>query len=211
MRAIEQEAARLGLPSDVLMENAGLAVARHTRNWLGSVLGRRFLVLVGPGNNGGDGLVVARHLHDWGADVSVYSPSPRAESDVNLQLCRRRDIEMVEGQSQEPAALDRLLSSTDVVIDAFFGTGSSRPLDGAFRQALLKVREARARSQQPEGGGPGFAVRAERGHGRGRRSLRRRRSHCHPGLSQARAVPLPRRGHAGRGGSRRYRDTGGTG
>jgi ADP-dependent NAD(P)H-hydrate dehydratase / NAD(P)H-hydrate epimerase len=144
MRAIEQEAARLGLPSDVLMENAGLAVARHTRNWLGSVLGRRFLVLVGPGNNGGDGLVVARHLRDWGADVSVYSPSPRAESDVNLELCRRRDIEMVEGQGQEPAALDRLLSSTDVVIDAFFGTGSSRPLDGAFRQALLKVREARA-------------------------------------------------------------------
>ncbi|MBN2098965.1 MAG: bifunctional ADP-dependent NAD(P)H-hydrate dehydratase/NAD(P)H-hydrate epimerase, partial [Dehalococcoidia bacterium] len=77
MRAIEREAAKVGLPSGVLMENAGLAVAQHTRAWLGSVLGRRILVLVGSGNNGGDGLVVARHLHDWGAGVTIYSPSPR--------------------------------------------------------------------------------------------------------------------------------------
>src|SRR5512136_2640793 len=127
MRAIEQEAAGVGLPSEVLMENAGLAVAQHTKRWLGSVLGRRFLVLVGPGNNGGDGLVVARHLHDWGANVTVYSPSPRAESDANLQLCRQREMGVLESG----ASLDSLLSSADVIIDAFFGTGSSRPLDGA--------------------------------------------------------------------------------
>jgi NAD(P)H-hydrate epimerase len=74
MRAIEQQTAKSDLPSEVLMENAGLAVARHTREWLGSVLGRRFLVLAGPGNNGGDGLVVARHLQDWGASGTIYSP-----------------------------------------------------------------------------------------------------------------------------------------
>ena len=140
MRAIEQQAAEVGLPSEVLMENAGLAVAQRTKAWLGSVLGRRFLGLVGPGNNGGDGLVVARHLQDWGANVTVYSPSPRAESDANLQLCRQRDIQVLESGS----SLDSLLASTEVVIDAFFGTGSSRPLDGAFKEALLKVREARA-------------------------------------------------------------------
>ncbi len=142
MRAIEQQAAGVGLPSEVLMENAGLAVARHTRTWLGSVLGRRFLVLVGPGNNGGDGLVVARHLHDWGADVAVCSPSPRAEADVNMRLCRRRGIREVE-----PGQLGPTLAAAEVVVDAFFGTGSSRPLDGAFRQALLEVRDARARNR----------------------------------------------------------------
>ncbi len=144
MRAIEQQAARAGLPSEVLMENAGLAVARHTRSWVGSVLGRRFLVLVGPGNNGGDGLVVARHLHDWGADVTIYSPTARAESDTNQLLCRRRGIRTVEGSGREPDEPGRLLASAEVIVDAFFGTGSSRPLDGAFKQALLRVREARA-------------------------------------------------------------------
>lgn len=143
MRAIEQQAAKVGLPSDVLMENAGLAVAQHIKKWLGSVLGRRFLVLIGPGNNGGDGLVVARHLHDWGANVTVYSPSPRAKSDSNLQLCRKREIEILEGG----ASLDAVLAATEVVIDAFFGTGSSRPPDGDFKQALLKVKEARSRSK----------------------------------------------------------------
>jgi hydroxyethylthiazole kinase-like uncharacterized protein yjeF len=144
MRAIEREAAKAGLPSEVLMENAGLAVAQHTKEWLGSVLGRRFLVLVGPGNNGGDGLVVARHLQDWGATVTIYMPSPRAESDANLRLCRHRDIDVLCSET----SLDSLLASTEVVIDAFFGTGSSRPLDGAFKQALLKVKEARTRNKR---------------------------------------------------------------
>ncbi len=139
MRAIERQAAKIGLPSEVLMENAGLAVAQHTKNWMGSVLGRRFLVLAGPGNNGGDGLVVARHLRDWGAKVTIFSPSPRAESDANLQLCHHREIDVLKSG----ASLDSLLPLTEVVIDAFFGTGSSRPLDGAFKQALMKVKEAR--------------------------------------------------------------------
>jgi len=143
MRAIEQQAAKAGLPSEVLMENAGLAVARHTKDWLGSVLGQRFLVLVGPGNNGGDGLVVARHLQDWGASVTIYSPSPRADSDANLQLCHHREIDVLESG----ASLDGLLAPAEVVIDAFFGTGSSRPLDGAFKEALLKVKESRARNR----------------------------------------------------------------
>ena len=144
MRAIERQAAKAGLPSEVLMENAGLAVAQHTKAWLGSVLGRRFLVLAGPGNNGGDGLVAARHLQDWGASVTIYSPSPRADSDANLQLCRHREIDVLESG----ASLDSLLASTEVIIDAFFGTGSSRPLDGAFKQALMKVKEARTREKQ---------------------------------------------------------------
>jgi hydroxyethylthiazole kinase-like uncharacterized protein yjeF len=143
MRAIEQQAARVGLPSEMLMENAGLAVAQQTKKWLGSVLGRRFLVLVGPGNNGGDGLVVTRHLHDWGAAVTIYSPASRAESDVNLRLCRHREIDVLESG----ASMDSLLASTEVIIDAFFGTGRSRPLDGAFKQALVKVKESRSRNK----------------------------------------------------------------
>ena len=72
MRQIEQQAAQIGLPSGMLMENAGLAVAQEVKSWLGGVEGCPILILIGPGNNGGDGLVAARHLHDWGAKVHLY-------------------------------------------------------------------------------------------------------------------------------------------
>ncbi len=71
MREIERRAAEIGLPPEVLMENAGLAIAREVKGWRGSAAGRQILILVGPGNNGGDGLVAARHLHDWGSRVHI--------------------------------------------------------------------------------------------------------------------------------------------
>jgi len=60
MRRLEEACASEGLPTDTLMERAGLAVAQEAHQSLGTVAGRRVLVLVGPGNNGGDGLVAAR-------------------------------------------------------------------------------------------------------------------------------------------------------
>ena len=56
MRQIEQECAGLGLPPNVLMENAGKAVAEETRQILGTASQQQILLLIGPGNNGGDGL-----------------------------------------------------------------------------------------------------------------------------------------------------------
>jgi len=146
MREIEQRAATIGLPPEVLMENAGLAVAQEVKRWLGSIAGRRILTLIGPGNNGGDGLVATRHLHDWGADIHLYLPKPRADSDTNYQLTQQRGIHtIVAGQPNNLAILDSLLPSVEVVIDALFGTGKARPVEGAFKQVLMKVREAKER------------------------------------------------------------------
>ena len=72
MRQIDRECARQGTPTSVLMENAGKAVAEETRRSLGTLENQHILCLIGPGNNGGDGLVAARYLHDWGARVSLY-------------------------------------------------------------------------------------------------------------------------------------------
>ena len=66
MRRIEAASDALGHTYAAMMERAGSAVARVIQARL-DVRGRRILVLVGPGNNGGDGLVAARHLHDAGA------------------------------------------------------------------------------------------------------------------------------------------------
>jgi hydroxyethylthiazole kinase-like uncharacterized protein yjeF len=148
MRQIDQECGNVGLPSNVLMENAGKAVAEETRRILGTVKGRHILVLVGPGNNGGDGLVAARHLHDWGGRVSLYLFGNRPSEDSNLEMVRERGMDCVEvgGEDNLEGLEDRLLSA-DAVIDALFGTGKSRPLRGIFPQALDKV--SRAKEKRP--------------------------------------------------------------
>jgi len=144
MREIEQRAAEIGLPTEALMENAGLAVAQEVKKWLGESEEHHILILIGPGNNGGDGLVVARHLHDWGADTHLFLTKPRA--DTNYQLTQQRDIHtIIAGQGDTLAALDSLLPSIEVVVDALFGTGKTRPLEGISKEALLKISEAKRR------------------------------------------------------------------
>jgi len=111
MRQIDQECARLGTPSRI-----------------------------GPGNNGGDGLVAARYLHDWGARVSLYLCSQRPPDDSNLELVQERGITCVEAaQDKNLKQFDDLLASATCVIDALLGTGKMRPLEGIFRQVLDKV------------------------------------------------------------------------
>ena len=67
MRDIESRAGEAGVSAATLMETAGLRFADCVRRHMGGAAGSKVVVLVGPGNNGGDGLVAARHLHEWGA------------------------------------------------------------------------------------------------------------------------------------------------
>ncbi|MBI2907730.1 MAG: NAD(P)H-hydrate dehydratase [Chloroflexi bacterium] len=144
MRDIERRAGEMGLSWQTLMENAGLTIAREVKRLRGSVLGSRILILVGPGNNGGDGLVAARHLHDWGAEVSLYLSHARKPDDDNY----RRDLErgilaLVAEQDKGTSSLDGLLSSADVVIDSLLGTGRSRAIGGALKDVLDSVVRAK--------------------------------------------------------------------
>jgi len=141
MRQIEDTCAKQGLPSSVLMENAGKAVAEEVVRITGDISGRSVLVLVGPGNNGGDGLVTARYLHDWGARVYAYITGHRAPDDINFQLVREREIACID--DSQSGVFDTLLLSTDVVVDAFFGTGNSRPISGIYKEVLAKVGAAK--------------------------------------------------------------------
>lgn len=144
MRRAEEDCARLGVTTDMLMDNAGQAVADEVGRILCGVNNRQIVLLVGPGNNGGDGLVAARHLHDHGAQITLFLLGTRAEDDANLKLIRKRDIQSYKDLGR----LGEVLSSADAVIDALFGTGRSRPLEGDFRKALDEV--ARARERRPE-------------------------------------------------------------
>ncbi|WP_456410122.1 NAD(P)H-hydrate dehydratase [Oceanithermus sp.] len=136
MRVADARAVELGYPSLLLMEAAGRAVAEAAlAAWPAA---RRFVVVSGKGNNGGDGLVAARWLLLWGREVRVFAPEGH-RGDAALA---RAALEV--HQSVEPIeALD--LRGAEVVVDALFGTGLSRPLEGewAERVALINAADAR--------------------------------------------------------------------
>ena len=146
MRQIDEECAKTGLPTLFLMENAGRAVAQEVGHILDDIERQRILLLIGPGNNGGDGLVAARYLHDWGTDVTLYLLGQRSDDDSNLELVRQRDIKCIYADRDENRrALSECLSSATAVIDAMFGTGKSRPLGDITIRVLNEVSQAKER------------------------------------------------------------------
>ncbi|HID64460.1 MAG TPA: NAD(P)H-hydrate dehydratase [Anaerolineae bacterium] len=138
MRRIEKAADAGGLSFATMMENAGRAVAEACQQdrWMGSK-DRRILILVGPGNNGGDGLVAARHLHDAGAQVELYIGKRRLEDDENYALTQERGIATTRAEDDPNLeSLRKLLREADVIVDALLGTGVSRPIKGPLKDVL---------------------------------------------------------------------------
>ncbi|MDD5094886.1 MAG: NAD(P)H-hydrate dehydratase [Dehalococcoidia bacterium] len=141
MIELERRSGEVGTPPEILMENAGLAVARRVLHVLGDVVDRSIMILVGPGNNGGDGLVAGRHLHDWGADVYLYLFNRNTRNDKNFSLDQERGIWWMDAAiDKDFPAFDKALSSSDLVIDSLFGTGKTRPMEGILKQALERVK-----------------------------------------------------------------------
>ena len=160
MRAIEDRSEQAGVSTDTLMENAGLAVARTARRMAGPLTGVPIVVLVGPGNNGADGLVAARHLQRWGARVTVYlcrgslqpggetpaSPPPTRISALDLKLDDARNAGVEVAAVSDDPGLDHLrylLGSAHLVIDAMLGTGRARPIEGVFKDILEALSSTR--------------------------------------------------------------------
>ena len=132
MTALEQASEQRGVSTDTLMENAGLAVAEAARKELGGAAGMRVLVLVGPGNNGADGLVAARHLRRWGAEVTAFVVTGRPQPDPKMELAQSYGVAVQRSSGDAGMGeLDRLLGRCRLVIDAVLGTGRSRPLEGS--------------------------------------------------------------------------------
>ena len=149
MSKAEEECAGIGISTSQLMENAAKAVAEEVKHILDDIDQQRILVLVGPGNNGGDGLVAARYLHDWGAEISVFLLNERAPDDPNLKLILKSGVTCVSiAKDADLNKFDELLASADAVIDAIFGTGRSRPLQGVFKQVLDKVSLVKMERQE---------------------------------------------------------------
>ena len=140
MRVIEAAAIASGEVTGLdLMERAGRGVVEAMfRKWPALQAGSlRAVVLCGPGNNGGDGYVIARLLQDWGAEVAVFALAPAASPDAIAMAGR------VEGPISGFSALTwEHCAEADVVIDAIFGTGLTRPIAVGVWGALEMARTA---------------------------------------------------------------------
>jgi len=139
MRRLEAAADESGHSYAEMMERAGRGVAEAIMARM-PVNRRRVLVLVGPGNNGGDGLVAARLLAQAGAEVACYLLKPRADDDSNFKAVREKEVFVADATNdQRWRVLRRLVIGADVIIDALLGTGARLPLQGTVADVLAQV------------------------------------------------------------------------
>lgn len=147
VRSIDARAAQeLGLPSLVLMENAG----RGAADWLRGKLGpppKSVVIACGPGNNGGDGGVVARHLDAWGYALLVvwFAQVDQLRGDAAIQhaILAKSGIDQSAWEgSAETDRLDSLWKGADWLVDGLLGTGLTRPVDGLLRSAIESMNRS---------------------------------------------------------------------
>ena len=136
------------IPILVLMENAGRAVAEAALKHLHKSH-RHVLILAGPGNNGGDGLVAARHLHNAGVTVHILLLAPRE----HYRDAAATQLAIIDAMKLKPQTLspdhaelrDWLVDSNpgDLIIDALFGTGLARPVEGLAADVIRAANSAK--------------------------------------------------------------------
>jgi NAD(P)H-hydrate epimerase len=143
MRTLDRLTIEHGTPGHVLMERAGRGATQVLLECFPRLRrkGRRAVIVIGKGNNGGDGLVIARLLRQRGVrtDVVVLGRAADLSGDAerNLRAYRRGKTGLHElGESAELSLLERLLGSADVVVDAIFGTGLTKPVRGLQADAI---------------------------------------------------------------------------
>ena len=141
---------RYGIPGIKLMENAGAAIADFLREKFPDIRSRKILVLCGKGNNGGDGLVVARLLKNFGSAPVVYlfaNPgSVEGDAAVNLKLWQQGlgDLHVVTSDAEWESARVAL-DGAELIVDALLGTGLRGPVEGLLGAVIQNLNETRAK------------------------------------------------------------------
>jgi len=147
VRAVDRAAIEvLGIPGLILMENAGRNCADAIEELLDTDVRPEVAVVAGPGNNGGDGYVIARHLAMRGFSVRTLVICPRekitGDAAVNLQaiIALRHNVQFLT--AEELGDLSRMLASCDLVVDAIVGTGIQGALRGGAAVAVEQINAA---------------------------------------------------------------------
>jgi NAD(P)H-hydrate epimerase len=130
-----------GIPGIVLMENAALRTAMVLREKYNHLLEQKVFLFCGKGNNGGDGLAIARHLSNRGHEVKILlladPESLRGDAAVNLDIAQKMDLPIQTVTTQEGLlSLSGSIHGKGLVIDAIFGAGLAKPVTGFFKEAI---------------------------------------------------------------------------
>jgi NAD(P)H-hydrate epimerase len=150
MRAADRHAIEtIGIPGLVLMENAGIKALITLEKILGGLKGKRFTIVCGKGNNGGDGLVIARHLFNNNVATQVFIVAPPEEMSAEA----RQNCEILANNGLEPALLksrrdiDRLriaMEFSECVVDCLFGIGIKGDITGFPADLVRAMNDTRA-------------------------------------------------------------------
>lgn len=147
MRKLDETAInRFGIPSIVLMENAGRGSIETLLRNIGDPVGQIVTIFVGPGNNGGDGLVIARHLHQKGArpQVILLADPQKLSGDpaVNLAIVNKLPVPVYPVASGDDLdELEEVISASWAVVDSIFGTGLKREVSGHYAEAINLINQ----------------------------------------------------------------------
>ncbi len=145
--AIEEK----GIPGLLLMENAGRGVVGAMEKFFPNLNRYSIIVIAGKGNNGGDGLVVARHLYNRGMDVEIVllsDPSSiKGDALENLKIVKDMGIPIYSITDQEDLKIlrEKLKKGNLIIVDAIFGTGLNTPVEGIPSEAIQLINASGAR------------------------------------------------------------------
>ena len=135
--------AEFSIAEEILMENAGEAVYSVILKETG-ISGKSFSIFCGTGNNGGDGLVVARKLYSMGCRVTVFILGDcsgfTGAAGKNLEIAVRMAVEIKEIKSAEAAKAEVMHS--DIIIDGIFGTGLTREVGGLYKDVISLINSS---------------------------------------------------------------------
>ncbi|MHB8481230.1 MAG: NAD(P)H-hydrate dehydratase [Nitrospiria bacterium] len=135
-----------GIPALLLMENASQKTFFRLKALFGPLKNKPILIVAGEGNNGGDGLALGRHLFQAGYNPAVYLVSKdlslKNEAKVNHDIFKKIGGRIFYGSDKQDV-LDSLIQDSDILVDAIFGTGLNRSVEGRILDIIQKINASR--------------------------------------------------------------------
>ena len=139
----------IGIAGPILMENAGLQILEEIRTRFPDINKEKVVIIAGKGNNGGDGLVVARHLFNQGCDPCVLllasKREVRGDAALNLRIAEKIGVKINEAPSiKEWKTQKKNISQSTLLLDAIFGTGLAKPAHGIYATVINDINKSKA-------------------------------------------------------------------
>lgn len=150
MKKIDKKAIEeIGILGPILMENAGLQIFKNILNKFPDIAREKIVIVAGKGNNGGDGLVIARHLFSRAANPEVLllglKGDVKGDAAVNLGIAEKMGIKIREIRTEKDWNVQKKkVVQSSILVDAIFGTGLVKPAQGLYAQVIADMNKSKA-------------------------------------------------------------------